>query len=69
MSNIFITSETIDQARSTLPPAHLSSRDVIEVKVMAEDGNPAMVEFERVPSQTGNRTPAWSWEAMLCWKA
>ena len=68
MSNIFITRETVASARNTLPPAHLSSKDVMEVKVTAEDGEQAIVEFERIHAVAGDGKPIWSWEAMTCWK-
>ena len=69
MSKVFITRETVALARSTLPAPQLSSRDVIAVQVMAEDGKPAMIEFERVHAQAGEGNTTWSWEAMTCWQA
>jgi hypothetical protein len=68
MSKVFITSDTVAKARNTLPLAHLSLRDVIDVQVIAADGNPAMIEFERVQVQAGDGKTAWSWEAMTCWQ-
>jgi hypothetical protein len=69
MNNVFISSETVANARNALPPAHLSSNDVIEIQVIAQDGKPAMIEFERIRSRAGDGKTVWSWEAMTCWQA
>ena len=69
MSKVFITCETVALARGTLPAPQSSSRDLIAVQVIAEDGKPAMIEFERVHVQAGEGNTTWSWEAMTCWQA
>ena len=69
MSKVFTTCETVALARGTLPAPQSSSRDVIAVQVIAEDGKPAMIEFKRVNVQAGEGNTTWSWEAMTYWQA
>ena len=63
MSKVFITREIVALARRTVPAPQSSSRDVIAVEVIAEDGKPAMIEFERIHVQAGEGNTTWSWEA------
>jgi hypothetical protein len=67
ISRVFITKETVDDARTTLPPAHLASYDVMEVEVRSSDGSPAMIEFERIRTQDEEQEALWTWEAITCW--
>jgi hypothetical protein len=67
ISRVFITKETVANARMTLPPARLACYDVMEVEVMSVDRSPAMIEFERIRIFDESGQSCWSWEATTCW--
>jgi hypothetical protein len=69
ISRVFITKETVADARMTLPLPHLASYDVMEVEVTSVDGSPAMIEFERIRTQDEEQEAMWTWEAITCWAA
>ena len=69
MTRLFITKETVADARMMLPPAHLASYDVMAVEVTSVDGSPAMIEFERIRTQDEGQDACWTWKAMTCWAA
>ena len=69
ISRVFISKETVADARMTLPLAHLASYDVMQVKVMSANGSPAMIEFERIRTLGESGQSCWSWEATTCWAA
>jgi hypothetical protein len=48
MNHVQITSEIVATARQTLPAAHATNYGVMDVEVLSADGQPAMIEFERV---------------------
>ena len=69
ISRVFISKETVADARMTLPLAHLASYDVMEVEVTSVDGSPAMIEFERIRTQDEGQEALWTWESITCWAA
>ena len=69
MTRVFITKETVANARMTLLLAHLECYDVMEVEVTSVDGSPAMIEFERIRTQDKGQDACWTWKAMTCWAA
>lgn len=68
MSRVVITTETVSSARQSLPPAASAVYNVMDIEVIAADGQPAMIEFERIliRHEDGSED-CWSWEAMTCW--
>ena len=69
MTCVFITKETVANARMTLLLAHLECYDVMEVEVTSVDGSPAMIEFERIRTQDEGQDACWTWKALTCWAA
>jgi hypothetical protein len=69
MSHVVISREIVASARMSLPPAHSASYNVMDIEVMSADGQPAVIEFERIPVRHEDGDIEWSWEAMTCWAA
>jgi hypothetical protein len=67
MNHIQITSEIVAHARRTLPAAHATNYGVMDVEVLSADGQPAMIEFERVLIRREDGECEWRWEAITCW--
>jgi hypothetical protein len=67
MSHLVISSEIVAGARMSLPPAHSTTYNVMDIEVLAADGQPAVIEFERIPVRHEDGGVEWSWEAMTCW--
>jgi hypothetical protein len=67
MSRVSISREIVASARMSLPPAASTAYNVMDVEVTSSDGQPAMIEFERIPIRREDGTEEWSWEAMTCW--
>ena len=66
VSPVFITKDTVDDARMTLPLAQLVSYEVMQVEVMSANGSPAMIEFERIRTFDESGQCCWTWKATTC---
>jgi hypothetical protein len=67
MNHVQITIDIVSRARQSLPAANASNYDVMDIEVLASDGRPAMIEFERVLIRREDGECEWRWEAITCW--